>query len=542
MRFRYSLIMLIVFVFSLGLVACGGTEKTEDSTSSSSDTEKTLIFARGADSDTLDFSNSNDGEVTRVTQQIFEGLLDFDKDSFELVPSLAHDWKVEDDGKKFTFYLEKDVKFHDGTDFDAEAVKFNFERWADPDHQYSFRDEGNLHAVYGNMFGGFKGDEGHAIKEINVIGEYEIEFILNEPLGYFLQNMAMGDFVIASPSSIEEYGVDVSQNPVGTGPFKFVSWNKDENIILEKNNDYWRDGLPKLDKVIFEVIPDNASRLIALRSGEVDIIDGLNPDDAAEIESSDDVDLYTRSENNFGYLGFNTEKEPLDNVKIRQAISHAIDKEGIAEALYAGYATTAINPLPPGYLGYNSELDGYDFNVEKAKDLLATAGYEDGFEIELWSMPVARPYMPDPEKVSEIIQNNLSEIGITVNIYRDEWAPYLEKTAEGQHEMFLLGLTGTNGDPDNLLRNLLHGFNIGSTNRTFFDNEELNEIFDTARVLVDQDERAELYKEAQRIIYEESPMVTLVHSTPVLAARSAVKDYHPHPSSAESLAEVELVE
>ncbi|MCP8617925.1 ABC transporter substrate-binding protein [Salirhabdus salicampi] len=537
---------LLVLMLALVLAACNNEASDDEDPSNDSDNnnneerEQVLVFARGGDSESLDFASTTDGESSRVTKQIYESLLEFDKESFDITPGLAHDWDVEDDGKKYTFYLEEGVTFHDGTEFNAEAVKTNFERWSDPGHKYAFTDEGYSYVIYSIMFGGFKGDEGHVIEEINVLDDYTIEFVLNRPLGYFLQNMAMSYFAITSPAALEQYGPEINENPVGTGPFKFVSWTKDDTIVLEKFEDYRKDGLPKLDRVIFEVIPDNAARLISLRSGEIDIMDGLNPDDAAGVESDDTLVLHTRAANNFGYLGLNTSKAPLDNKLVRQAINHAVNREAIAEALYAGYAIPAVNPLPPGYLGFNDELEGYDYNLDKAKELLAEAGYEDGVEIDLWTMPVARPYMPDPETVAEIIQNDLAQVGITANIVREEWGPYLEKTANGEQEMFMLGWSGTNGDPDYFLGSLLHGDAAGGSNRTFYQNSTVDELLDQAKVSIDQEERAELYKEAQRLILEDSPMVTLVHSTPVLAAQDYVKNYVPHPSTSESLAEVEL--
>lgn len=350
----------------------------------------------------------------------------------------------------------------------------------------------------------------------------------------------MSYFAMTSPAALEEYGAAINENPVGTGPFKFVSWSKDDSIILDKFEDYRKEGLPKLDRVIFEVIPDNAARLIALRSGEIDIMDGLNPDDAAGVEAEDGLELLTRTENNFGYVGFNMEKAPFDQVEVRQAFKHAVDNQAIADALYAGYATTAKNPLPPGYLGYNDDVDAFEYDPERAKELLAEAGFEDGMEIELWTMPVARPYMPDPETVSQIVQSNLADIGVTATIVREEWAPYLEKTLAGEHQLFILGWSGTNGDPDYFLSSLLHGSNIGSSNRSFYDNPEVNELLDAAKRAVDQDERADLYAQAQELISIDSPMITLVHSTPVMATSSNVLNYVPHPSTSESLEEVEL--
>lgn len=562
MKLRLPLLAALLFIFVLVLSACSGdgganTEEPADDGGTETETEgestddgeseeatasgdQVLVFARGGDSESLDPGSTTDGESSRVTKQVLEGLLTFEKDSFELKPALAHDWEVSDDGLKYTFYLEEGVTFHDGSDFNAEAVKTNFERWADPTHEYAFTDDGYVYSMYGTMFGGFSGDPGHVIEEINVVNDHEIEFVLNQPLGFFLQNLGMSYFAITSPAALEEFGPNINENPVGTGPFKFVSWTKDNSIILDKFEDYRVEGLPKLDRVIFEVIPDNAARLIALRSGEIDIMDGLNPDDAAGVEAEDGLELLTRSENNFGYVGFNTQKEPFDQVEVRQAVNYAIDKQAIADALYAGYATTAKNPLPPGYLGYNDEVEAYGYDPDKARELLAEAGFEDGLEIELWTMPVARPYMPDPETVSQIVQNNLADVGITANIVREEWAPYLEKTLQGEHQLFILGWSGTNGDPDYFLSSLLHGSNVGSSNRSFYQNDEVDQLLDSAKRAIDQDERANLYAQAQVLISQDSPMVTLVHSTPVMATTSNVKNYVPHPSTSESLAEVEL--
>ena len=556
MKLKFSIFIVWLLAIFLVLAACSGDggqnggeseegsdpDVAEEAEADTGDAEgdQVLIFARGGDSESLDPASTTDGESSRITKQIYECLLEFDKESFEVLPGLAHDWEVADDGLSYTFYLEEGVTFHDGTEFNAEAVKVNFERWADPDHEYAFADDGYVYSMYGTMFGGFLGDENHVVEEINVVNDHEIEFVLSQPLGFFLQNMAMTYFPITSPAALEEYGPAINENPVGTGPFEFVSWAKDDSIVLDKFDDYRIEGLPKLDRVVFEVIPDNAARLIALRSGEIDIMDGLNPDDAAGVEADEGLELYERAENNIGYVGFNVQKEPFDNKDLRHAVSHAIDKEAIAEALYAGYATPASVPLPPSYMGYNDEVESFEYDPDTARELLEDAGYADGLEIELWTMPVARPYMPDPETVSEIIQNNLEEVGITVTIVREEWAPYLEKTMNGEHQMYMLGWSGTNGDPDYFLSSLLHGDNVGSSNREFYDNDEVDEFLNQAKLSIDQDERASFYQQAQELIADDAPMVPLVHSRPVLATTNAVENYVPHPSTSESLAEVEL--
>src|SRR5699024_10784351 len=271
------------------------TETEDDAEEAAAEGEQVLVFARGGDSESLDPGSTTDGESSRVTKQVLEGLLTFEKDSFDLLPGLAHDWEVSDDGLNYTFYLEEGVTFHDGTDFNADAVKTNFERWADPDHEFAFSDDGYVYSMYGTMFGGYKGEDGHVIEEINVVSDHEIEFVLNQPPGSFLQYMGMRYIGLTSAAALAEHGSAINENPVGTGPFKFVSWSRDNSIVLENFEDYRVEGLPKLDRVIFEVIPDNAARLIALRSGEIDIMDGLNPDDAAGVESEEGLELLTRT-------------------------------------------------------------------------------------------------------------------------------------------------------------------------------------------------------------------------------------------------------
>ncbi|PYZ97070.1 ABC transporter substrate-binding protein [Alteribacter lacisalsi] len=546
------------------LAACGGDDETggdEDTGDNGEETEEngdegsengsedgnlaadqTLIFARGGDSVSLDYASVTDGESSRVTKQIYESLLEFDADSFEIGPGLAHDWDVADDGLTYTFYLEEGVTFHDGTDFNADAVKLNFERWADPEHEFAFADEGYNYSVYGTQFGGFAGDDGHVIDEINVINDHEVEFVLNEQLGSFIQNMGMSYFAITSPAAFEEYGSAINENPVGTGPFKFVSWSRDDQIVLEKNEDYWQEGYPKLDSVIFQVIPDNSARLTALRSGEIDIMDGLNPDDVDAIEGEDGMTVFERATNNIGYLGFNMEKEPFDDVLVRQALNHAVDKEALIETLFAGLAEPAKNIIPPDYLGYNDNVDEYEYDPERAMELLEEAGYADGLEFDLWTMPVARPYMPDPQRAAEVLQENFNEVGVTANIHTEEWATYLERTEQGEQDLFMLGWSGTNGDPDYFYGNLLHGSAIPGGNRTFYRSDEADDLFNRGKVSIDDDERDEIYQEAAQVVHEDAPMIPLVHSIPVLAGSERVQNYVPHPSTSESLHEVELTE
>ena len=393
---------------------------------------------------------------------------------------------------------------------------------------------------YASMFGGFKGDEGHVIDSVTADGDSTVVIKLKRPQAPFLKNLAMSPFGIASPTAFEKHGDKFTENPVGTGPFKFVEWKRNDSVTIEKYEDYRIEGLPKLDKVIFRSIPDNSARLNALNTGEIDLADGINPSDSASIESNSDLQLYERPSMNVGYLGLTSTRPPFDKKEVRQAINHAIDKQAIVDAFFEGRAEVAKNPMPPVISGYNDDVEGYDYNPEKAKELLAKAGLPDGFEMDLWAMPVPRPYMPDGAKVAEAIQANLADVGIKANIVSFEWATYLEKAKNGEADAFLLGWTGDNGDADNFLYVLLDEDNIGSNNYSYYSNPEVHDILIQAQTEVDEDKRNELYGQAQELISEDAPWVPLAHSTPLLAGRADLDGFLPHPTGSDKLETVDF--
>lgn len=534
MRLRKSWILSLamVFVLSMVLAACGGGDPSADG-------GDMLIVGRGADSKALDPIQVTDGESIKVTHNIFETLVKFKEDSTEVEPGLAKEWEVSDDGKTWTFHLEEGVKFHDGTDFNADAVVFNFERWMDKDHP---QHKGGDFIYYKGMFGGFKGEEGHVIKSVKALDEHTVQFELNFPQGPFLANLAMAMFGIASPEAVKKDPQAFNENPVGTGPFKFKEWKKGDSITLVKNENYWKKGYPKLDGVIFKSIPDNSARFTALQSGEIDLMDGLNIDDAKQVESNKELALYKRPPNTVGYLAFNMEKKPFNDKKVRQALNMAVNKDGLVKTFFGDLGEPAKNPMPPSLWGYNDDVKDYEYNPEKAKKLLAEAGYPDGFSFDLWAMPEPRPYMPDGKKIAEYLQANFEKIGVKANIVSYEWATYLEKTENGEHDTALLGWTGDNGDPDNFLYVLLDKDNATkpAQNIAFYKSDPLHDLLIKAQRLSDQDEREALYLKAQEIIKEDAPWITLAHATPPVAAKASIKGYVPHATGSESLEKVSI--
>lgn len=527
--------LVLMLILSLALVGCnsnsaGNEEEEPDDSGTDNPTEEAasggqLVFGRGGDSTSLDPAATTEGEAFKVTVNLYETLINFGEQDTEIEAGLATDWDTSDDGLTHTLTLREGVKFHDGTDFNADAVVFNFERWMGGDKEQFY--------YYNSQFG-------DKIDSVTAVDEYTVEFKLNTPIAPFYKNLAMSPFGIASPAAIEEYGDNFFKNPVGTGPFKFKEWRENDRITIVKNEDYWQEGLPKLDEVIFRAIPDNSARLNALIAGEVDLIDGVNFSDKATIDGNPDLQIFERPSLNIGYLGLTSTREPLDNKLVRQALNYAVNKQEIINAFYAGAAEPAINPMPPVVAGYNPDVEDYEYDPEKAKELLAEAGYPDGFEMELWAMPVPRPYMPEGEKVAQALQSMFEAVGVKAKIVTYEWGTYLDKAMKGEADTFLLGWTGDNGDADNFLYVLLDEDSIGSNNYSYYKNDEVHELLLKAQASADQAEREELYKQAQVIIKDDAPWIPLVHSTPLLAGGSNVSNFLAHPTGSDLLSSVEI--
>ncbi|MBS4177017.1 ABC transporter substrate-binding protein [Lederbergia citrea] len=513
----------IMLVLSIVMVGCN-SNKTGGSGGG------ILVYGRGGDSVKLDPASITDGESLIVTEQITETLVEYEKDSTVVIPHLAKKWEISDDGLTYTFELEEGIKFHDGTDFNAEAVVKNFERWmVGPEESFPY---------FKSQFGGYKGEESAVIKEVKALDDNKVEFTLFRPQAPFLKNLAMSPFAISSPTAFEKAGDKYYKHPVGTGPFKFDSWKQKDAITVVKNEKYWKKGLPKVDKVIFKVIEDNSARLNALIKGEIDLMDGLNPSDVERVKSEGKLQIFERPSMNVGYLGFNVEKEPFNNKKVRQALSHAINKQAIIDNFYEGTAQPAKNPIPPTINGYNDDVQDYEYDLDKAKQLLEEAGFGDGFKMDLWAMPVPRPYMPNGKKVAEAIQADFEKLGIEAKIVSVEWGPYLEKVRDGEAPMFMLGWTGDNGDADNFLYALLDKDSIGSNNYSRYASEEVHDLLIKAQTETDEDKRNEYYKTVQELIHEDAPWVPLAHSVPQLAGKSTIKGFVPHPTGSQSFADV----
>jgi len=484
----------------------------------------TLTWGRGGDSVTLDLAQATDGESIKAGIQILENLVIFKPDSMDVEPQLATSWMVSKDGLVWTFKLRKGVKFHDGTPFNANAVKVSFERVIHKEHPFY---------KYGTWRYPALGLG--PVKEVQVIDDYTVALKTEKPYAPLVANLALWLCPILSPAAIEKYKEDIGRNPVGTGPFKFVKWVKDDQIVLERNDDYWgKKAL--LDRIILKSIPEVSARYMALQSGAIDLADDLDPNSVQMAKGNPNLKFIERPSINVGYLALNTQKPILNNKLVRRAIAHAIDKETIVKTIFQGLAISAVNPFPPSIWGYNDKIKDYEYSVQKAKDLLTQAGYPKGFDMELWAMPVSRAYMPEPVKTAELIQAYLAAVGINAKIVRLEWGAYLDKTSKGEHDMCMLGWLGGNADPDNFLYGLLSADVVKppAANVAFWDNAEFTRLVKESQILFDKTKRAANYMKAQQIFHEEEPWVPLAHTLTIRIFNNKIHDVPLRPNGLNS--------
>jgi peptide/nickel transport system substrate-binding protein len=499
MKAKKNIFLMLMLAFVLALAACSGgnsASNEEDDTKEGNTNEEApaqeggeLVFVTPSDAPTLDPHGMNDTATTNATTQIFDRLTEYAEDG-SVVPSLAEEFNQVDD-TTWEFKLRQGVKFHDGSDFTAEAVKMSLERLIDPEFA-------SPRAVVLNM-----------ITEVTVVDDHTVQLKTAEPFAPLPAHLAHNAGSIIAPSAIEDEksgGKKVDENPVGTGPFKFESWNRGAEIKFVRNDDYWGEKA-KLDSIVFKVIPEQATRVAMLETGEAHVM-LVGSSDVTQVEGIEGVELDRVKGTRMDYVGFNINKEPFDDVKVRQAVAMAINKEDIVNGILDGQGVAAVGPLAPTVVGNSQDLKPLDFDVEAAKKLLADAGLPDGFKTTLYVNEGSK----ERSDIAELVQAQLGEIGIEVSIETIEWGAFLEKTAAGEHEMFVLGWTTVTGDADYGLYALFHSSMHGNPgNRSFYTNTKVDELLDKGRTATDQEERNTAYAEVSQILIDEAPMVYLQH-------------------------------
>ncbi|MBC8232821.1 ABC transporter substrate-binding protein [bacterium] len=474
----------------------------------------TLVYGRGSDSIGLDAAQEEDGESFLVCENIYDALVQYKQDSADIEPALAESWDTSEDGLVWTFHLRRGVKFHDGTSFNANAVLFSYNRQRDKNHP--FHNVGKTWVYWNDL------EMNDIIEDIKAVNEFTVRMTLKRAYAPFINVMAIPPFNIVSPTTVKKWGEEFTSHPVGTGPFKFVNWARNDRIVLEANPNYW-GGKSGVQRLIFRTIPESSVRLLELQRGNIHIMEFPNPDELEIIRDDKNLALLEVAGINVGYIAMNFNHKPFDNKKVRLAVNHAINKQSIVDNLYMGLGIVAKNPIPPTVWGYDDSIEDFTYDPKLAKQLLKEAGYPDGFSTTLWQMPNPRPYFPDPRSIAVQIQSDLKNVGIDAKIETREWGKYLEEVKKGTHDMAMLGWIADFIDPDNFLYTL---FEPNSTlNIAFYRNEKLREILVTAQKATDQEKRIQLYQEAQRIIHADVPWVCIAHAKQVAVVSKKVKGY-----------------
>jgi len=518
----------------------------------------TFTFGAEANPVQLDAAVVTDGASFRVLRQGCETLLQFEPGTTNPGPGLAESWEVSKDGLTWTLKVREGITFHDGTPFNAEAVKWNFDRWRLTDHPQHLEEEGQVFEYYEAQFGGF--DDASLITNVEATGEYEVTFTLSSPIGAFLNNLAMSMFSIASPAAVEANGAAYGTPSVGyvcTGPYKFVKWESDVEVILEAYEGFWRQTAGNAQRIVFKIIPDNAARLAALQNGTIDAFERPNVEDVPTIEGSEDLYVLYRPSFNVFYLAFNYRIKEFRDPLVRRAISLAMNRQEIVDAYYL-QATAANTFNPPSIaIGFNPDIQT-PFDPEQARQLLAEAGYPDGIDevsvlaldadgnvteeveqtipVQLFFMPVTRPYNPDGEGIGEVMASYLQDIGINAQLASaGDWSAYLGARANGELlGLYQLGWTGDNGDPDNFIGYFFTGADVPLAREGFYQNEAVASLLQQARSLTDPAERDRLYKEAEAIVAEGAERIFIAHGDVPLAFSSRISGYIPSPMGDEA--------
>jgi peptide/nickel transport system substrate-binding protein len=518
----------------------------------------TIVFGSASDPVVLDGSLVSDGESLRPINQMFEGLVGLRNGSTVIKPLLATKWKASKNGLSWTFTLRHGVRFQDGTKFNGAAVCYNFNRW------YGFPNplqNSGVSYYWNTVFGGFAhpapgnpGPSKSLYKGCKAKGQYTAVIQLRRRSSSFIGALALTNFGIASPTALRKYkanagtvdssgvfhptGSYATRHPTGTGPYKFSSWSVGNRLVLVRNKLYWGKR-PHLDKVIFRPIADNAARLQALQTGEVQGYDLVDPSDVKTIKNSKSLKLLNRPAFNVGYVGMTQTIPPMNKLAVRQAVAYGLDRSLVVRAFYAGRGVVANQFLPNQVVGFARKgVPGYSYNPTKAKQLLQKAGLKLPVPLTFWyPTSVSRPYMPNPQANAQAFGASLEKAGFKITFKSEPWRPdYLGDVQTGHAALYLLGWTGDFGDPANFLN-----VHFGAFNPQFgFHNKALFNLLTRADSATNLAKRAALYRQASINVMKFLPMVPYVHSSPALAFKKNVNGYIPSPVSLEPFSTVYL--
>lgn len=509
---KRTLALLLTGIMALSLAACSGSKapaKPADQPAppkpQATEYADTIRFSSAEDATTLDPHDMTDNMSESITQMIYDRLVKFDE-KLNIVPDLAEKWEVSADGRTWTFTLRTGVKFHDGTPFDAAAAKQSFDRVLDP----------NLNLKRRPLF--------DMVEKVEASGATTLKFTTKEPFGAFLATLAHSSSAVVSPAAAAKYGKDLAKTPVGTGVYKFVSWKKDEALTLERNEEYWGPKA-KTKRIVYKPIPETAARVIALQTGETDIAAKIPFTDLKRFTNDNSFTVISTMSNGQRQFRFNMAKPIWKDPRVRQAVSHAIDRQAIVDSVMGGQAKVSVGPLAPSTWGAPN-LGPIAYDPDKARKLLAEAGFPNGFEITITTTP---RYEMGVE-LAEAIQAQLAKVGIKSKLEVLEWAVFRanyggKKPAEVPWDFFIMGAGPSTGDADWGLRPIFLSAPTNENNYGFYSNKEFDEYILQAMKETNQEKRKELYRKAGETVYLKDPGAVWLFDNPyTMVASAKLKD------------------
>jgi dipeptide transport system substrate-binding protein len=509
---------------------------------------KSLVYCSEGSPENFTPAMNTTGTSFDAARPVYNRLVQFVPGETAVEPALAESWTVSDDGKTLTFKLRKGIKVHSGVngftptrDLNAEDVIWSFERMWKADHPYA-KVSGGAYDYFNDM------SMPDLLASVEKGGDdLTVVIKLTKPNAPIIANLAM-DFAAIHSAEYAKYLLDkgtpeqFDQIPVGTGSFQFVDYQKDA-VIRYKAFEGW-SGKPKIDDLIYAITPDATARYAKIKANECQVMIAPNPADLEAMRTDADINLLSQAGLNIGYMAMNAQKPPFDKPEVRRAIAMAIDRGAILKEVYQGAGQQAKNPIPPTMWSYDESTQDIPYDPEKAKEMLKAAGVE-SLQSDLWWMPVQRPYNPNAKRMAEMVQADLSKVGITVTLVSYEWGEYRKRLQAGEHQMGFLGWIGDNGDPDNFFAVLL-GCNAegkpNANNIPKWCSAKFQEDINKATEITDKAERTKLYQDAQKIVAAEVPWLNIAHSTVFEPVRKSVTGYKISPFGSHEFQNVDVAE
>ena len=501
-------ILVVLASMILLFIGCGeknGAKKVKEE----------LIIAQDGESKSLDIHQGNDGFSLRANRLIYSRLVEADE-NMQIHPGLAESWQQLDD-KTMQFNLRKGIKFHNGDDFTAEDVKFSFER---------MMNSPRIAFVL------------PPIERIDIVDDYTVNIVTKTPFGPLLAHLSHPALGMVSKKLLTENPEALKEKPIGTGSYKFKEWIYGDKLVLEKNEDFYDKNERGLKYIIFKNVVEASNRAIGLETGEIDIATPISSVDEENIKNNPKLQLLTKPSISYSYIGMNMTKAPLNDIRVRKAINYAIDKQAIIDVILNGNGKIATSPIAPGVFGFTDKTKNYEYNVEKAKELMKEAGYENGFTTSILVFSGEAN-----TQTAEIVQAYLKEIGIDLKIEIVEVSAYWDMTERGVHNLFLGSWGVVTGDADYGLYAMYHSSAKGGAgNRDFYENEKVDELLDKAKTEIDPETRKKLYEEAQILIVNDAPDVMLYNRNLTVGAQKYIKGLGIHPVTLYNFATVYIEE